>query len=86
MRRLPKDLVAAPAAAVGRQFGTPDHLGHQGPDQRAVSGDTPFNRQLSAANPLHDLDGGLLGNLAGIGMKIRLGGDEEGGRTGVAIR
>jgi hypothetical protein len=27
---------------------------------------------LSAANPLHDLDGGLRGNLAGMGMKIRL--------------
>ena len=81
-----KDLVAAPAARVGRQFGKPDQLGHQRPDQGAVASDTAFDRRLAAANPLHNLDGGLLGDLVGVGAKIRLGGNEKGGRAGVAVR
>src|SRR5215203_2415880 len=74
-----EDFIATPATSVGRQFFKANQRGHQWPNQDAVLGDTAFNGCLAAANPPHNLDSRLGGDLQGIRTEIRLCGNEIGG-------
>src|SRR5262245_12205671 len=48
--RVGEDLVAAPAAAVRRQFGEADQFGHQRSDDGAASGHASLDRRAEATN------------------------------------
>ena len=83
--QLGRDVVAAPAAVVGRELGEPGELGHQRPDQRAVTRDHALDRELARLDPPHHLDV-VVDDLLRVRPPVALVRDEERRLPGVAVR
>ncbi len=79
------DVVAAPAALVGRDFRVAGDVGLYRARQGAVARDADFHRAGHMIDALHDLELFVL-HILGVFVVIGLGLDEKRRSTGIAVR
>src|SRR6266516_6601845 len=74
-----ENLIAAPAAFIGSEFGKADQLCHQWCHDSTIPGDTGLNRRLPAANALHHFYDGFFDDLFSVFVPIFFMGDKKRG-------
>jgi hypothetical protein len=79
-----ENVVAAPAALVGRHLRKPGDIGLHRPHQRAVAGRHRLKRAWQMIDPAHDLEL-FLDQVLFVLLPVGLGFDEEGGAAGIAV-
>ena len=79
-----EDVIAAPAALVGRHLGEAGDVGLQRPDQRAMARRHRLDRARQMVDPPHHLEL-FLGEHFLVLLPVGLRLDEEGGAAGIAI-